>query len=688
MQVNDAINVWGSVAAPILKQTSADFIGRFSDQEDPWYYASAGPFDFAPGESVNYVLAAVGGINEDAFYATADLAIATYNARFQAPGPPQRPDDFRANGVAAGPHGKTYDPVLHEYPIYYTPSGNITLTWDLTAAMSTPDPNSGEVDFGGIRLWRSVDRGLTWGQQWLDNQGTPLGWYPYRQWDLIDGFVGTDAMTGEYIGSDTGLVSSFTETDMVDGMEYWYAITAYDRGAWVGGLGGTEVFQPLSTARGDDPNYPTMVAVIAGSRPGGFVDGMIGTGTAASSSYYVLNSTGEAGNASIYVEVVDGTAITGDSYQLAVTDYFIDAFGDTTHSNVLTPATGDEFIAAGVTLTNTVTGSLLYQYREASREAYGWQNIPVTEGFRVYAQDVNDGQPGVYDWDAVGSHGWSMYRDLTPYSSGSLERVIHNDAYWDLDVIWRFFDASGDTNKAINRHTRRVVQVPFEIWDTDNNIRRWPVITDSYGSSDNWDHGYETIYVTTVPYANDFFDLGTYPDHDPANSTYWNYDEDNPAVSRSEWAYYFELDESDPDTWLDGETWHADMYRPLSLELGASLSFSTTTSTTDETLISMDEIRAVPNPYYVFAEWDQSDIRRKIQFTNVPTNSTIDIYTISGELIASLRHDPVVYNSDYVGTVDWNLWTFEFTEAAYGLYIYVVKTDDGRKKIGKLTIIR
>jgi hypothetical protein len=83
-------------------------------------------------------------------------------------------------------------------------------------------------------------------------------------------------------------------------------------------------------------------------------------------------------------------------------------------------------------------------------------------------------------------------------------------------------------------------------------------------------------------------------------------------------------------------------------------------------------------------------------FTNVPQNATIDIYTLNGEMVASLDHSGSAladvgtrgYNSDRIGTVTWNLWTYEFTEAAYGLYIYVVKVGDDVKKVGKLAIIR
>ena len=81
------------------------------------------------------------------------------------------------------------------------------------------------------------------------------------------------------------------------------------------------------------------------------------------------------------------------------------------------------------------------------------------------------------------------------------------------------------------------------------------------------------------------------------------------------------------------------------------------------------------------------EFRKKIEFRNVPPNSTVDIYTLSGELIASLSHGDE-YNSSRIGTVEWNIWTYEYTEAAYGLYIYVVKTADGQKKVGKFAVIR
>ena len=156
---------------------------------------------------------------------------------------------------------------------------------------------------------------------------------------------------------------------------------------------------------------------------------------------------------------------------------------------------------------------------------------------------------------------------------------------------------------------------------------------------------------------------------------------------------------TDPATnpyWDIGDVWTLTPYKVVKGYGGQSFTFSTTAPAHEDTLVDYDDIQPVPNPYFIMAEWDRNINRRKIMFTNVPQDATIDIYTLNGELVASLDHSGSAlndvgtrgYNSDRIGTVVWNLWTYEYTEAAYGLYIYVVKVGDDVKKVGKLAIIR
>lgn len=699
MTGSDANLVWKTSlpGGPIMKQSNLDMIALFSKDEDCWFYASSGPFDFPAGSSINFVLAAVAGYTEADMFEAADKAISMFNAQFAGPAPPARPSNVQVNGVMAGPAHKDFNPVIHAYPINYCPSGNITLSWDLTDALTNPDAASGAFDFEGVRIYRSEDRGDSWGTRTIDPTGKPGSWIPAIQWDLDNGITGLDGLSDSYLGDDTGIVSSWTDPNALDGIEYWYAITTYDQGEFAGNV---QTLRSLESTRGDDPNFPTLVAAVAGSQPNGYSEGMIGSGTTAGSRIYLYNENAPATEASIYVDLVSEAHITGDSYSIALTNYAMDSAGDTTYASLLTAGSGDEELVTGITLRNTTTSSVLFESRVSTLAALGTESHPVTEGFRVVALDPNDGQPGVYDY----SHDESLFPDSTsswapPYLDmqgygGSLERVIYNNAYWDFEVRWGTTNASGDTNMAIQIDTdpRSIVMAPFEIWNITTNTRVWPAVP-WWRNGPDWDHGWEEIIITNVPYADNFF---TGRDADNATG-YWTWDESDPANSYTDMIWWVGMDNSSPNTWYLGETWRLTAYKPLAADLSISIpSFTSTAPTIDESLIDYDEIRAVPNPYLITAKWDQTINRRKIQFTNVPVNATVDIYTLAGELVCSLDHGNFVnpdtgtreYNSTQIGTVEWKIWTYEFTEAAYGLYIYVVKVGGDVKKVGKLAIIR
>jgi hypothetical protein len=91
----------------------------------------------------------------------------------------------------------------------------------------------------------------------------------------------------------------------------------------------------------------------------------------------------------------------------------------------------------------------------------------------------------------------------------------------------------------------------------------------------------------------------------------------------------------------------------------------------------------VPNPYIVSAEWEIDPNEPAIHFTNLPSECTISIFTLTGEKVAKLEH-----KSETNSTEPWNMLNFNNQEVAYGLYLYVVETPNGGKKVGKFSIIR
>jgi hypothetical protein len=138
--------------------------------------------------------------------------------------------------------------------------------------------------------------------------------------------------------------------------------------------------------------------------------------------------------------------------------------------------------------------------------------------------------------------------------------------------------------------------------------------------------------------------------------------------------------------WQDNDTLFITTWKPLSPS--DVFEFKTTEYKIDDSgKDPLANIRVVPNPYIVSAFWETDPNKLKIQFTNLPKICTIHIFNIAGELINKLEHwSPE--SEPGTGTEDWNLWTMNRQEVAFGLYIYVVETPNGKKKIGKFAIIR
>jgi hypothetical protein len=310
---------------------------------------------------------------------------------------------------------------------------------------------------------------------------------------------------------------------------------------------------------------------------------------------------------------------------------------------------------------------------------------------------VEDG--GVYSFEMstdVADSTTFTVRTIQAYmeGSGSAANRANTTGYMNV-TEFRFtgwVTAGGVTNWGAYATTNngQPLQVPFEMWDIETNTRLMPLV---YNPGQPFWDGYYTL-VTTIPYFE--ADGVTVTDvtavHPATDTDYWSYDTSNPA-SRSDWVYrfrFYEYGDGYPgidEYWDVGDVWTLTPYKTLKGFRGQTITFGTTAAAIEDTLIDYDDIMVVPNPYYIRAEWDMNENNRKIQFTNVPPNSTIDIYNIAGELISSLDHGET-YNSTQIGSVEWNMWTYEYTEVAFGLYIYVVKVGDSVKKVGKFAIIR
>lgn len=98
-------------------------------------------------------------------------------------------------------------------------------------------------------------------------------------------------------------------------------------------------------------------------------------------------------------------------------------------------------------------------------------------------------------------------------------------------------------------------------------------------------------------------------------------------------------------------------------------------------------IYAVPNPYRsggsrLTQENYHNFPDNMVRFVNVPTQATIRIYTVAGDLVWEGEHD------GFDGNIEWNLENGNGESVASGVYIFKVEAVDGQTVYGRLVVIR
>ncbi|MCF7800647.1 MAG: hypothetical protein K9N34_01385 [Candidatus Marinimicrobia bacterium] len=108
----------------------------------------------------------------------------------------------------------------------------VTLYWDSKAELSQ-DPIYGR-DFEGYRIYRATDPAFN--ESWVitDAYGNRTFNKPIAQFDIVNGLTGPHpiGLNGLQMdmGTDNGLVHSWTDTTVENGQQYYYAVVAYDQG--------------------------------------------------------------------------------------------------------------------------------------------------------------------------------------------------------------------------------------------------------------------------------------------------------------------------------------------------------------------------------------------------------------------------------------------------------------------------
>ena len=562
---------------------------------------SSGPYTLGRSDTLTFITAIVAGETEEELINAAVTAASTVEANFQLPKPPVRPN---LSGIAGDMQA--------------------TLYWDDIAEYSI-DEFTGNYDFEGYRLYRSIDKGVSW--------------------DLLQDY---DVINS--IGDNTGLNYSFTDTTIINGFEYWYSITSYDRG--------DTLIESLESPIGTNTDAINLVSLIPrsnaiGRTPVSVIEtSYIGTGE----SNYVLN-----------VEPIDDESLAGNEYRTSFGYVSKKENGNlkTGVNIIITDSSQTQPFKYGIKFNsptnfdvlNLTTGEII---RAGYTYPFGGRDVAITgHGLRISlvdeAEATDDERPQTGDLITIEFA-------ITVERNSNLN-VIENRAF---NIAQSQSTSDGVIFSLVEPE---IIQSISRIGGTDNVEMTFSVVDETLAKDALYiisidssgrnlqGNGFVIISVSqTSILADTLFNNGTFEFDGIRGRIQF------PSVNPPSAGNKFSLETikpSEPDI-------RDRYYLKIS---GAKINNSQIAN-------DMNQIRVVPNPYVVSSLWEpefgelRKEPLRQIQFINLPPECTIYIFTVDADLIKTL------YHSSTNGTEVWDLRAEGGREVAAGVYIYLVKTSD------------
>ena len=643
-------------AGPDDRIDNTDWIPKNVPNGSEWaYFVMSGPVDLAAGDSTWFTIGFTAGVGPDQFEKNVASAQLLAKSGFLGPGPPSPP----TLSAVPGDHV-------------------IRLFWD-DAPEYAVDPFSGVQDFEGYKIYRLAKGPYgreDWGQEITNSSGDIVGHVPLAQFDKADGIVGIDPLWPfQNLGNDTGLRHSFVDSSVVNGVQYTYCITVYDKG---------DTSKQLQSYESGKTTGATARNVASGI-PGTEATGLV-LGATLNDTLFVASADS---GCYVTIDVIDPHAITGHAYALSFSDF--------------TSLAGQLVYQQGFNLLDKTTGEQLLRNAVLTDRTAGGDNTPFVNGLRFNFHSnrwpINTGIIDL-DWlspastqDGARLPYWHGKRYLpedleitvdttnpvilpafSGYGSATYRvplRVKNIKTGEDLSQYMKVMDMAG---RFPGQQRYNAITYPAGSWDLSPGGACWNPVVDSLMTASGFNAAMNSTDQLIGYNASGAVVFALYAVHPP--------------------------DATPPK---DGDKFY--LGTRMGFPRDAVLPFSTAQAHTDESRVTasaLDAIRVVPNPYIVTEAWDIYIRMGKVMFTHLPAICDIRIYTVAGDLVKTIEHRGIreagnptpgsFTAADYtlagLGYEEWDLTTNNQLAVAFGLYVYVVETPNGMKKVGKLAIVR
>lgn len=620
-------------------------------QNQIWIFAS-GPFSLIPDQTERFSTAVVFGANSREMFRNAQVAQRIYDADYRFARPPLQPT------LTAIPD-----------------DGRVILQWNTISEFSY-DPIYG-FDFEGYRVIKATDPSFRDAKDITDALGTPRYKVSIAQYDKLNGLVGPhplqlgeeiEAPTGihYYMGDDTGLRHYYIDDDVINGRVYYYAVIAYDAGYaqdfFARGI--TTVETGFDITPSESPASitlnngvitrfdPNTAAVRPNSQPTNIIPGALDP----------ISKLGGLSTGSIQAVAVSPTLFDDASFIISFEDVRTRALVERETSTFTVTKNSGEVIANKVPVPRNLDGS--YQR--------SWTHELIEQGLIL---QFNNRFPTLSNTQQ--NSGWTSTSQTNLFTTIDQDVAASTSAYAGKQIQWPL-------SLEIEVGNPDGPPLDSAFTSTTGNVRRsvWFKVRE-VGSGRHLD------FVFNEPFATR---NGVIEADEELQIVY----KDAPADSRFQLTWKIRFGRPNdasgnplPDTQVRIPVTGDKFIMRSDIPFGPNDSFRFDSFAQqgigDAGTSILDQVRVVPNPYVAANITEGRPFlsgrgERRIEFRNLPANSVLRLYTVSGVFVKQIE-------SGSLGYAVWDLRTKDNLEAAYGLYFYHLEAEGIGEKVGKFAII-
>lgn len=538
----------------------------------------------------------------------------------------------------------------------------VTLYWDFEAENSFDDYiyniGGNPYDFEGYRIYRATDPAFQDPLNVTDAYGSLKFMTPIMIFDLKDGIKGLDSLSYEgahfNLGNDTGLKHSWVDNSAKNGFTYYYAVTSYDFGALEFEIMPSECTIRINLKPDGSVSLGPNVARVTPEAPAaGFVPATLGNVELIEGS-----TTGK-----VFYEIIDPNIVSENDGHV----YYI------TFEDTLKPGKNDKpdtLTTLCFTLyDSTADTTLIYRNRNMGPE----YEQPLTDGFRLSFEneDIVELNKEKSKWTDANIPSFVFQKFVQSSPSAPQGQATTND----YKIIFDEVGFSRSTEIEYEGYTFPEKEVNFKVFDQKSEEFidfGFVELDETNGGSGVFSAGYDSRGRARK-------DVIAFLEHDANDSLVFT------------WMFYLgSVPDSSQKIPAAGDTATIIIKKPFLLSDVFRFVASEEHINKAQAKIDIDNIKVVPNPYIAKAAWEPKNPYnsgrgpRSIHFTHLPANCTIRIFTISGELVDTIKHESPCEN----GTAYWDMLTKDNLSISYGVYIYHIDAPGVGEKIGKFAVIK